>query len=150
MNKPIMEKFYEIMVKGENLKTALSLKAMVDDLILYRVERIIDTFKSDLHPFQRIQNYHNDDAYFTGLLWEDAHLGIDIWVEAESYSFQFWERPDSKVANGQAKAMLQKMGCLNEYHFSEGKFTKKFAFPSQEEDLIQHIRGFKEKLRKQV
>jgi hypothetical protein len=150
MNKPIMEKFYEIMIKDENLKAALSLKAMVDDLVLYRVEKIIDKFGSDLSPFSQINNYKDFDAYFTGLMWKGAHLGLDICVYPESYLFEFWDRNDREGAKGQARAILQKMGCLNEYTLNEGLFTKKFVFPSQEEDLIQHITAFKNKLREAI
>jgi PD-(D/E)XK nuclease superfamily len=146
MNKPIMEKFYKTMVEGENLKTALSLKAMLDDLVLYRVENIIDTFKSDLSPFRQINNWKDSDAYFMGVIWKDAHLGIDINVEPELYLFQFWDREDRPGTKGHAKAILEKMGCLNEYTFKDGSFFKKFAFPSQEDDLIKHITVFKNKL----
>src|ERR1017187_4764042 len=100
MNKPIMEKFYNIMVQGENLKTALSLKSMVDDLVVYRVERIIDTFKNNLAPFEKLDNYHDYDVAFMNLFWNDAHLGLDIGVEPESYSFQFWDKNDREGAKG--------------------------------------------------
>jgi hypothetical protein len=146
MNKPIMEKFYKTIVEGENLKTALSLKAMLDDLVLYRVEKIIDKFKSDLAPFRSIANYKDYDAYFTGVIWKDAHLGLDILVGPELYSFQFWDRNDREGAKGQAKAILQKMGCLDEYNCRDGLFIKEFAFPSQEENLTEHITAFKKKL----
>ena len=146
MNKPIMEKFYKTIVEGENLKTAMSLRAMLDDLVLYRVEKIIDTFKSDLAPFRSIANYKDCDAYFTGLIWKNAHLGLDIGVEPESYSFQFWDRNDREGTKGQAKAILKTMGCLDDYTSKDGMLCKEFAFPSQEEDLIQHITAFKKKL----
>ncbi len=150
MNKPIMEKFYKIIIEGENLKTALSIKAMVDELVLYRVERVIDKFRSDLTPFQKIANYTNSDAYFTNLFWNDAHLGLDIVVEPESYLFMFWDRNDPEGAKGQAKAMLKKMGCLDEYAPDGGRFYQRFAFPSQEDDLIKHITDFKMDLTKVV
>ena len=146
MNKPIMEKFYKTIVEGENLKTAMSLRAMLDDLVLYRVEKIIDKFKSDLTPFRSIANYKDCDAYFTGLIWKNAHLGLDIGVEPESYSFQFWDRNDREGVKGQAKAILKTMGCLDDYTSKDGMLCKEFAFPSQEEDLIQHITAFKKKL----
>jgi hypothetical protein len=146
MNKPIMEKFYETIVEGENLKTALSLKAMLDDLVLYRVEKIIDKFKNNLTPFGQINNYKDYDAYFTNLIWKDAHLGLDICVYPESYSLEFWDRNDREGTKRQAKAMLQKMGCLDDYTYKDGLFIKEFAFPSQEEDLIEHITAFKKKL----
>lgn len=148
MNKPIMEKFYKTIVEGENLKTAMSLRAMLDDLVLYRVEKIIDKFKSDVAPFRSIANYKDCDAYFTGLIWKNAHLGLDIGVEPESYSFQFWDRNDREGIKGQATAILEKMGCLDDYtpNPNSGMLCKEFAFPSQEEDLIQHITTFKKKL----
>lgn len=110
---------------------------------------MIPKFKSDLTPFHKISNYANNDASFTGLIWKDAHLGLDIVVSLESYSLTFGDRDDSTGTKGHAKSILQKLGCLNEYEDnSDGKFRKKktFAFPSEEEDLIQHITDFKKKL----
>jgi len=146
MNKPIMEKFYKTVVEGENLKTALSLRKMLDDLVLYRVEKIIDKFKSDLAPSRFIANYKDADACFTGLIWKGADLGLDIMVQPESYSFQFWDRNDGEGMKGQVKAILKKRGCSDEYTPIEGRFCKDFAFPSQEENLVKHITAFKKKL----
>ena len=147
MNKPIMEEFYKVICEGNNLKTALSLKAMLDDLVQFRVEKIITTFKSDLTPFGKIGNYNNYDAYFTGLFWKEAHLGLDVWVLPESYALTFWDRNDDLGKKGYARTVIEKMGCLDEFKF-DGKFTKKveFAFPSQEAKLIDYISGFKRKL----
>ena len=147
MNKPIMEEFYKVICEGNNLKTALSLKAMLDDLVQFRVEKIITTFKSDLTPFGKIANYNNYDAYFTGLFWKEAHLGLDVWVLPESYALTFWDRNDDLGKKGYARTVIEKMGCLDEFKF-DGKFTKKveFAFPSQEAKLIDYISGFKRKL----
>ena len=146
MNKPIMEKFYALVVQGENLKTALALKAMLDDLILYRVQRIIDRFKNDLAPFHRISNWKDADAYFTDCFWREAHLGIDVIVEPESYVFQFWDRNDDNGQGVHAEEILQRMGNLAHYVRDDGKFSKTFAFPSEEEELINHIVDFKRQL----
>ncbi len=146
MNKPIMEKFYKIVIEGENLKTALSLKAMLEDLVLYRVEKIIDKFKSDLAPFHKISNYNDNDAYFTNLFWDEAHFGIDVVVTPECYSFRFWDRKDREGTKGLAKSILQKMNCLDEYVYSEGGFGKIFGFPAQEQSLYEHITAFKSRL----
>jgi hypothetical protein len=147
MNKPIMNQFYSMMLKDENFKTAQSLKAMFDDLILYRVERIIDEFKKDLHPFERIDNYKDNDAYFTGLTWKQADLGVDIMVEPDGYLFQFWHRSDPSGTKKRARSALEKMNCIRGYTVSEGGlFQKTFAFPAQEAELFEHIRAFKKKL----
>ena len=146
MNKPVMDNFYNLIVQGENFKTALSLKAMLDDLILYRVEKLIAHFQYDLAPFDRIANYNDYDAYFTGLHWKDAHLGLDIGASPDSYTLQFWDRDDRPRAKGRAKAILQKMGYLSDFVIRDDCFSKDFAFPSQEQELIDYVTTFKEKL----
>ncbi|HXT11400.1 MAG TPA: PD-(D/E)XK nuclease family protein [Candidatus Angelobacter sp.] len=150
MNKPIMEKFYQIVMTGENLKTALSLKAMLDDLILFRVERLIDEFKSDLGPFRKISNWNNDDAYFTGLLWKGAHLGLDIVVKPEAYVCQFWDREDRECAKRRAQMILERMGCLGDFVRHGEGFIREFSFPSQEDELVHYVRAFKNKLTQAV
>jgi hypothetical protein len=153
MNGPIMKKFYEILVQdeGKNLKTALSLKKMLDELVEYRVKNIIDKFASNFTPFKKIAICGNNDAYFERCNWKDAELGLDIVVGPESYSFQFWDKADRPGKKGRAKEMLQQLDCPNEYVSNAGPdaglFCKEFAFSSQgEEDLIKHITDFKKKL----
>lgn len=146
MNKPIMEDFYKIILQDKNLTTALSLKAMVEELVLFRVEKIINTFRSDLTPFRKLGNCGNDDAIFENLLWGDAHLSIDIEVYQESYSFCFWDRNDGEAVKALARTILQKMNCLDEYISNSGMFVKTFKFPSQEDELFDHIRAFKKNL----
>lgn len=148
MNKPIMKEFYDKMLEGDNLKTAQSLKSMLDDLVLYRVERIIDEFKSDLHPFHKIANWANNDAYFTNCFWGDAHLGIDVGVEPDSYTFSFWDRNDEDGKKKHAQSALEKMKCIDQYRAEGGEFKKVFAFPAEENELYQHIRSFKTRLSK--
>jgi len=146
MNKPLMEEFYRIVIDGENFKTALSLKAMIDDLVAFRVEKVIERFNGNPAPFTRVANWKNIDAYFTGVTWEGAHLGIDIDVSEASYSFRFWDRNDDEGVKGKARAMLQKMGVVAEYSFIEGACQKTFAFPSGEAALYSHIECFKVRL----
>jgi hypothetical protein len=148
MNKPIMDEFYKMIVEGENFKTALCVKEMLDDLVLYRVERLIEYFKNDPSPFQQIRIYLNVDAYFTGLLWNDAHLGLDITVEPKSYKFEFWDRNDREGTKRRANEILDKMGSVNDYTRSGGSFVKMFSFPSEEQELIRHVSEFKNKLRR--
>ncbi len=146
MNKPLMEQFYTKMLVGENHRAAMALKSMLDDFILYRVERIIDTFKNDLSPFTKIANCDDENAYFSGLEVGPAHYGIDVVAETEGYIFQFWDRNDENGTNGLAKKMLKSMNCLNEYTCEGGLFKKQFAFPSQEAQLFEHVKEFKQKL----
>jgi len=145
MNKPVMQKFYEIIVKDENLKTALSLKAMLDELIIYRADRIVEKYKDDPAPFDKVF-YYDEGALFQRS--QIPNLTMAVWPGLEDYLFTFHDRNDPEGTRGQTKATLQKMGCLGDYAFKGGQFhmVKKFAFPSQEEDLIRHLTDFKRKL----
>jgi hypothetical protein len=146
MNKPIMERFYAAMLDGDNYNSARSLVAMLDDLVLFRVEKIIDEFKSNLHPFKNVANHQGWDAYFTGVLWNGAHLGLDVWVEADCYRLQFWDRDDRDGSKGLAKAMVMRMGAANEFKQNGGLYQKELRFPAHEGDLIPEIKSFKERL----
>lgn len=146
MNKPIMEQFYALMLEGDNYRSAMSVNGMLEDLILFRVEKIIDTFKSDLNPFDNVANWKDHNAYFTGCHWNGAHLGIDVGVEPDGYRFVFWDRDDDEGTKGRARSMLSLMNVLSEYKAEGGEFVKRFAFPSQEKELFDHIREFKARL----
>ena len=148
MNKPLMEQFYSLMLSEENYQAARSVYSMLDDLILYRVEMIIARFQNDLAPFTAINNYQDCDAYFTGFRRGGTHFGIDVIVELESYSFQFWDRDDREGVNGHAKLLLQEMKRLEGYSVTGGMFTKEFAFPMQREALIEHIVTFKKQMQR--
>lgn len=148
MNKPLMEKFYSLMLSEENYQAARSLHAMLDDLILYRVETLIARFQNDLAPFTAIGNHQNYDAYLYGFLREEIHFGIDLIVQLESDRFQFWDRDDREGVNGHARLLLQEMNCLEEYRVTGGMFTKEFAFPSQQQALIEHIVAFKNQMQR--
>ena len=148
VNKPIMEKFYEAIVEGENFKTALSFKKMLDELIPYRVERIIDKFKGDAAPFRTAFSYQ-DGALFQDPSFGEPNLQMAVWVLPNASLFEFHVRNDPEDTKGQVKALLQQMGCRDDEYARnhDGFFTKEFEFPSQEEDLIRHIKDFKKKLR---
>jgi hypothetical protein len=152
MNRPVMKEFYEEVCKGENFQTVLSLKKMFDELIWYRVENVIEQFP-DPEPFGKIKNYDNRDAKFDGCCYQTANFGLDIVMAPDSSDFGFWDTNDRNGRNGEAENILQKMGCLNQYEQlsiegSRGLFVKKFKFPSEDKYLIEHIKGFIEKLTK--
>ena len=148
MNKPSMEQFYSIIMKDNNFKTALSLKQMLDELVTYRVQRIVDLFQSDRSPFHRVWPYENG-ALFSDLPFENGMLQICVWVHEDTYLFEFQHHNREKEVKGQAEVILREMGVLEEYTFYEhGRFnkTKTFAFPSEEQALIDHISTFKRRL----
>ncbi len=108
-----MEKFYSMMLEGENLKTAQSLKAMLEELVLYRADRILD--KKEGSPFQKVWLYQGKEgtaAVFDDLLWKKSQLVIDIYVEPEAYRFHFYDRDFKGQGKNPAKELLQKNEVL--------------------------------------
>jgi hypothetical protein len=153
MNKPIMKEFYKIIKDDKlKLKTALNLKEMLDELVKYRTEMIIEKFKSDLTPFTNISNYQNWVACFTGFISGEADLELGIGVYPEWYSLEFLDRNDRSGTKSHAKEILHKMGCLNDYTFEKGRFKSRkiVAFPSEEENLFDRIASFKTELSKAI
>jgi len=159
MNEPNIKEFYNIMVAddGKNLKTALSLKEMLADLISYRVRMIRERFDNDKAPFERLGPYgKNPCAAFYGC--KDFNLGLSIWVNPDSYVIYFLDCNDRPGDNGNAKALLEKTGYYKEYYtfpneagvIEAGVFRKEFKFPSDVVDFFQHITDFKNELAKQI
>src|SRR5665213_3517758 len=145
MNKEIMEKFYDIMGEHnwENLKTAQSIKAMLDGLVGYRIDNIVDRFGKEPRPFTKIYNYNGQCAAFTGCLWQKAHFCIDVWVDPGNYRVQFFDRNDSTGSKGCARSALERMKCLDQYKQNGNRVVTVFEFPRQEKELLQHIEDFK-------
>ena len=155
MNKPIMEEFYKVIIQGNRLKTALSLKQMLDDLADYRTERIVDAFRNDAAPFGRVTVYTNHpDAVFMELYYCGAHFGIDVWSDVDRYRLWFWDRGDEPCVNGRAQRMLERIGLINEFKQPGGecgkRFAREFDFPSQENDLYEFLKTFKHSLSLEV
>jgi hypothetical protein len=147
MNKPIMEDFFNFIVQGDNWKTALALKSMFSDLILFRTERIIDEFRLEPAPFKRVGNYIDRDAVFFDYMAGEANLTIDVWSHDTNYEVIFWDRAaDQSGVKGLAKIQLAQIGLLSEFQEEQKGFVRLFDFPSQEHELYAFLRCLKAKL----
>ena len=172
MNKPIMDRFYNLMRDKCRYQVALEIKStledlriqldedrhkiaktvgnMLDDLPAYRAERVIERFQSDCEPFTKIEFYGKGKGtvLFHGMWRGNAHIGIDLNFEPNTSRFGFWDRTDGAGKNSIAMELLKKMDVLDEYKAKNGSgfFVKEFNFPRDDEALIQYIQTFKRKL----
>lgn len=171
MNKPIMDAFYKLMSDEGRYRVALDVKStledlrfqldekshkvaetvgkMLGDLAAYRAGRITERFQSDCEPFSSVKPGGNS-VFFKGMLRGKAEFGIDINLEPEFTSFGFWDRNDGAGKDGKANEILRKMDVLDEYEAKDGSgfFVKLFAFPRDDDALLQYIQTFKHKLTK--
>jgi hypothetical protein len=148
MNQPMMEQFYELMRDEGRFQSATALKSMLEDFIPYRAQRLLDHFKHDLTPFTDVDIHRDTTVFFTGVEVGDSHLGIDVTISFDHSNFMFWDRNDREGSRGRAQEVLEKMGILEEYTSNNGYFRRKqgFAFPSQEAELYEYIKSFKQQL----
>ena len=151
MNKPIMQSFYSKMLEADNYQTAQSLRLMLDDLIGFRRDLVLEHFKYSYAPFSnRPWAYHNS-AIFQDALWHDAELGVDIGAGPEDYSFYFWDRKHikGKPKTDWAKQALEQMGNFDEFILQEEGigYVKRFVFPTEENQLYNYMKDFQQKLK---
>lgn len=143
MNKPLMDKFYTGILDEERFETAISLQEMLRELIRYRTERLVDLFLPSLHPFTKVGGYKDHTVCFTGLFVGKSNLCIDIEMSERASVFCFWDRNDPGDKSGLVKDTLTRMGMISAYKVDGGWYSMNFDFPSQEAELVHHIRQFK-------
>jgi hypothetical protein len=140
MDKQIMEKFYENIMQDDHYVTALSVKSMMTDLPVYRLERIIDTFMDDAYPFDRVWNWQNRAAVFDRCNFANGVFAIDIFPEGDIYKLQFFCRENGHLS---PVDMLERLGISEDFHPAGDRMQRIFKFPNQEEELYQYIRNLK-------
>ncbi len=155
MNEQIMERFYKLMQEGDNYRNALSLKSMIDDLVTFRIRRIIEMFKENSKPFST-QGPWQTSAIFDGALWQDTSLSLGVNIEPKATGIYFFDRNylEKRSTVDWAKPALQKMGIFEDYELSKDHlgYRKRtsFLFPSEEVQLYHYIEEFRQGLTKVI
>lgn len=91
MDTIILEKFYNSLMDGENLKTAKSIRNMMNDLPEYMAIRLEDRYKENHSPFAKVWRYKGTDMVFEGYTIGTLYFKMDIWCNEEGYYVHFWE-----------------------------------------------------------
>jgi hypothetical protein len=146
MNQPLMEEFLSNMLQGNNYQIANALKDMLDELIKFRRDKIIDEFKHRSLPFTSVRDWNNYaviDSYSSG----NQNFAVDVIVEKNMYRVQFFERvfnskSDNKDEANPAVAVLEDIGLVNDFFPSDKRMEIQFAFPEQEIELYDFLKRF--------
>jgi hypothetical protein len=147
MNTPLMEKYYHLMQDQDRYEAALSLISMMNDLPAFRCQKLIYEFQNNHYPFSSLWLCNPTLAVFEGLPIEEGS-GIKIHVATSSGNatvVQFWDQNDD--LGKLPKQILQNLGMIDSFQFSEGWFSMEFDFPNKEEGLYQFMREFMLKLK---
>lgn len=149
MNKPLMEEFLQKMLEDDNYNKAVALNAMLQDLINYRRDKILDTFKFDKDPFTQVYEWNNY-AVLNNCHYDDVRFALDIIVEQDRYRLQFFVRSFDGEARLEcpAKTLLQSTNLIEDFFPAGDRWEKHYLFPSQEEEMYAYIKSFKAILKK--
>ena len=97
MDTVILEKFYEEIKEGDNLKTAQSIRNMLNELPCYMARRVFETYRNRCAPFSKIFLWSPNDpswAVFEGDIL-GIHVKLDIECAEEGYNTVFKMTNDS-------------------------------------------------------
>ncbi len=152
MNNKLMEQFLQHCLTGNNYANSLSVKDMLNDLIFYRRDKIIEEFSHKKYPFTRVTEWDNI-AVIDTLKLNESNFAIDIVVEQSIYQFQFFDRnyngsiTENKI--NPASLMLEKM-CINDFIPEALRMQKTFKFPEQEKELYDYTNFFINKVKESI
>lgn len=134
MDTVSLEKFYEMLGEGNNLKTSISIKNMMNELPEYLAIRIEDKYKNNCYPFQKIWRYKQSDTVFEGFQMENLYLKLDVWCGDYGYKAFFWN-PQNE--NYDIKEDFKDTDIVRELEYDNGKkFSVVKQFSLFEENLL--------------
>ena len=99
MDTIVLEKFYNELLQNDNLKTAQSIRSMLNALPGFLASRIQAKFSGNCFPFSRVWIYKSQDAVFEGAILNNAYYKMDIWCYEHGYDVLFWWNPDNPNYN---------------------------------------------------
>lgn len=148
MNTQILEKFYKEIKNGENLKTAISIKQMLEEMPKYLALKVKQEFENKPYPFKAVLIWKDTTAFFNTFRYENADLAIDIQCETEKFSISFFDRNFNGETENVAEKILKKIKLYDEFVWQNTRFYKYYNFPTEEEMMYKYIENFLEKLNK--
>lgn len=152
MDTIILEKFYRELLQKDNLKSAQSIRNMMNELPNYMALRIQDKFGARCHPFSKLWIYGNHDAVFEGAVVDNIYLKMDIWCYEFGYDVLFWSPEDKNASENEFKMLINSIKSLDGFVPKEGtknQMIKQFMF-KEEDSLFSFINDLLDELSKLV
>jgi hypothetical protein len=95
MSATKLESFYNEMIKGDNLETALSVRDMLNNLPEYMAKRIVDKYSSNYEPFEKVFLFSTSSkkaAVLHEAKKNDISFSVDIYCNELGYEIVFFNR----------------------------------------------------------
>ena len=141
MDYEIMEKFYCEMMNAEQYSSALSIRNMLNDLMVFRRDRVHNYFVNNHNPFERIFKWSTNDTVFEFIrdIAPKENIKIDVFCEQNHTKVQFWIQ-NPKTKSDLIEAILVKIG--EEKYFQKDEkncFSRIFEFPREDEIMYKYL-----------
>lgn len=149
-----LEKFYDMVLSEEKMKTAKSVREMLNNLPSYMAWRIKNKYLSKLSPFSDVWIYNNSVAVFENGLVGDVPIVVDIACSEEGYDVDIFTRDSNKVND--FFQIKDTVNALNEHHSKRedsSRITRHFNFTEEEglcrfiDSLLSELKDRKEKMK---
>ena len=132
MDTNMLEKFYNILLQDDNMKTAQSIRDMLDldnGVGGYMANRIRDEYIQKCLPFSNVSIHKNRDAVFEQAVINGIVLKFDIWCYDTGYKVIFWAS-DEKVKEEDFVQLALKIEALKDFEKQDGInwYVKHFGF----------------------
>ena len=149
-----LEKFYDMVMSEEKMKTAKSVREMLNNLPSYMAWRIKNRYLSQCSPFLDVWIYNNRVAVFENGLVGDVPIVVDIACSEEGYDVDIFTRDSNKVDD--FFQIKDTVNALNEHHSKRedsSRITRHFNFTEEEglcrfiDSLLSELKDRKEKMK---
>jgi len=153
MDKKLFANFYDKATKDIGFyKTALSIKTFVDEMPIYRAQKLREDLQNDISPFSiLVPDERGTVVKLKGYKLDGRKYSLDISCNnPEKYELQFWDEGYEESINGEKasnKFTAQIVSKLQKVKLWEGDkddFVKSFLFPNDEiylRDFITDLRN---------
>lgn len=134
-----LEKFYDSLKEKNSIKTAISIRNMLNDLPEYLAIRIEEKYKEKCYPFSNIYRWKQRDTVFNAFEIDNLLLKLDVWCDIDGYSVHFWETKDSNFdISTEFKDKLEILSDFNVYNNEKNNLKKRFEI-FEEDKLFEFI-----------
>lgn len=132
MDKIITSKFYDTLLEGDNLESALSIKAMLDDVPVVMADRLYQRLQS-LNPFGNVWNGYKPN--FCGLIFkvDGREYKIDTYSTLDGYEVYLFPNESDHTMDIPWAETLEVI--RNGNRLGSGEYFFKFPFKHETETV---------------
>ena len=151
MSATTLENFYNEMIKGDNLNTALSVRDMLNDLPEYMAKRIVDKYSSNFKPFEKVFLFTTSSqkaAVLHEAKVKDTSISVDIYCKEQGYTIVLFNRqgniPEEVFAD--LKNSLKSLNGFEKRPNANNQYELRLGF-NEEDKVFSFVDHFLKELR---